>query len=259
MELNALKKVWRLKRSIRMAGIAALTLGLAAFAAHRAGLRTCNKVLVEIENEAELHFVQEADVLQLLGEGNAGPLIGSRSEALNTHALEKSLLNNPYIEEAKVSRTLLGNLSVTVKQVNPIARLLCSSGPDVYLCDNGNRVPASKVFTPRVMVIDGSLCNLIARPDSATRPIGDAAFALAKYITDSELWRPLIAQAAADKNGEYVLWPQIGRQKIYFGKAEDIENKFSRLEAFYRKIVPAKGWDAYRKVTLKYSNQIICE
>jgi cell division protein FtsQ len=39
----------------------------------------------------------------------------------------------------------------------------------------------------------------------------------------------------------------------------DIEAKFKKIKIFYKEILPAKGWDTYRKVSVKYRNQIICE
>ena len=46
---------------------------------------------------------------------------------------------------------------------------------------------------------------------------------------------------------------------IEFGKAEQIEEKFSKLAIFYQKILPFKGWNTYNRVNLKYFNQIDCE
>jgi cell division protein FtsQ len=55
------------------------------------------------------------------------------------------------------------------------------------------------------------------------------------------------------------MYPQVGKQYIEFGKAEQIEEKFSKLTIFYQKILPFKGWNTYKRVNLKYFNQIVCE
>ena len=50
-----------------------------------------------------------------------------------------------------------------------------------------------------------------------------------------------------------------GNQEILFGKIEDFVGKFQKLQTFYKKIIPAKGWNMYKKINLKFENQIICD
>jgi len=56
-----------------------------------------------------------------------------------------------------------------------------------------------------------------------------------------------------------VLYPQVTKQMVEFGKPEDIEVKFKKLRIFYTEILPKKGWNRYEKVNLKYRDQIIAE
>ncbi|MES2387111.1 MAG: FtsQ-type POTRA domain-containing protein [Bacteroidota bacterium] len=249
----------RLKRLLGGLALGAMLAGAGGLTLSRAARRTCNAVHVEITNAGENSFVQQSDISDMLGRGQAKSISGALPSEIDTRVLEKRILTNPYVQEVQVSRSLLNELSVKLQQVRPVARLICGAGRDVYICDNGARVPVSPSWTARVPVIDGEHARKLARPDSASANESEAALQLMKFISENELWREMIAQATVDNAGEYILYPQIGKQKIYFGRAEDIENKFSRLEAFYRKIVPAKGWDTYSKVTLKFSNQIICE
>ncbi len=75
----------------------------------------------------------------------------------------------------------------------------------------------------------------------------------------SPFWKAQIAQAEIAKDGDITLYPQIGRQTIDFGQPENIEDKFKRLDIFFKKILPVKGWNYYQKVSIKYNNQIVCE
>ena len=55
------------------------------------------------------------------------------------------------------------------------------------------------------------------------------------------------------------LYPQVGKHRIEFGKAEDFERKFKKLETFYKEIVPKKGWNEYSVVKLQFEGQIVCK
>ena len=38
---------------------------------------------------------------------------------------------------------------------------------------------------------------------------------------------------------------------------EDIENKFEKLKLFYREVMPAKGWETYDTISVKWSHQVV--
>jgi cell division protein FtsQ len=55
------------------------------------------------------------------------------------------------------------------------------------------------------------------------------------------------------------MYQQVGKQVIEFGEAKDIEEKFKKINLFYEEILPAKGWNTYSRVNVKYKGQIVCE
>jgi len=48
-------------------------------------------------------------------------------------------------------------------------------------------------------------------------------------------------------------------QRVEFGKAENIEEKFKKLMIFYKEILPQRGWTKYERVNLEYEGQVIAE
>ena len=52
--------------------------------------------------------------------------------------------------------------------------------------------------------------------------------------------------------------PRIGNHKIYFGDLLNLDEKLDYLYKFYKYILPSKGWDTYKLISLKYNNQIVC-
>jgi cell division protein FtsQ len=60
-------------------------------------------------------------------------------------------------------------------------------------------------------------------------------------------------------NLDLELQPQVTKQIVEFGKAEEVEKKFRKLMAFYKNILPYKGWNTYERVSLKFNDQIVCK
>jgi cell division protein FtsQ len=71
----------------------------------------------------------------------------------------------------------------------------------------------------------------------------------------------LIGQVYLEKNGDFILIPLLGDQKIIFGSAyseQEIKEKFDRLKVFYEEAMPYEGWDKYDEISVKYEGQIVC-
>jgi cell division protein FtsQ len=73
--------------------------------------------------------------------------------------------------------------------------------------------------------------------------------------------RAQIGQIHREKNGDFLLIPQVGAHKIVFGTAKndkDVEDKFNKLIVFYKEGLPFEGWNKYNLINLKYDKQIVC-
>jgi cell division protein FtsQ len=58
---------------------------------------------------------------------------------------------------------------------------------------------------------------------------------------------------------EFELYPAVGNQKILFGKATDIAEKFEKLKIFYNEgLNKTDNWNKYSTINLKYKNQVVC-
>jgi len=79
------------------------------------------------------------------------------------------------------------------------------------------------------------------------------------FINNNDMWRAQIAQLSVSEDDELTLWPQVTKQLILFGHADEIDEKFKKLKLFYTEVLPKKGWNTYSYVNLKYKNQIVCK
>ena len=79
------------------------------------------------------------------------------------------------------------------------------------------------------------------------------------YVSKDDFWSAQIEQIDIAPNGDAIICPKIGKQRIVFGNFDDYAEKLEKLDGFYECVVPEKGWNRYSEVNLKYKNQIICK
>ncbi len=221
--------------------------------------KTCNRVVVNIDNQFDNYFINENDILKLVSEGGMNYILGKKIDEFDLKNIEYRIKSNKFVHDVEVFTDLEGNLVVHAKQSKPIARVVQTYGPDAYIDTDGRILPVSDRFTARVLLISGDFTRTLVKSDLEKTPEGKQIFEMLQYIQRSELWQAQIVQLDIDARGEIVLYSQVSDQLIEFGKAEDIARKFKKLEIFYKEILPKKGWNKYERVNLKYENQIVCE
>lgn len=168
--------------------------------------------------------------------------------------------SHKFVKEAQVYHDLAGNLNINIKQNRPIARIVHDhSEQDVYIDEEGHILPLSERFTARVIPITRSLFQPAQSPSFFQDSTGRAYLNLLKFIQKDAFWKAQLAEMQIDAKGKVVFMPQVGTQTIEFGKPEEVELKFKKLLVFYKKVLPAMGWDRYRRVNLEFHDQIICE
>src|SRR5690606_41415523 len=78
-------------------------------------------------------------------------------------------------------------------------------------------------------------------------------------LKEEPLWSNQIVQLYVDSRQDIEIVPRVGTQPLVIGDADKLDEKFARLEIFYKNILPKVGTDAYEKVKVTYDGQIICE
>ena len=225
----------------------------------RRSRRLCQQLLIDIDNRYENYFVDEKEVQMLLTDAGSKEVVGIPYPELNLKELEQRVETNKYIRRAQVYRDVRGNLLVYAQQNRPVARLLRSGAPDAYISDEGEVLPVSDKYTARVMVVSGAYVERLVRQEADERTKSQQVFELISFVDKNEFWRAQIAQIDIDKEGEVILYPQVGKQRIEFGEANNISEKFNKLDIFYEQVLPRKGWNYYSRVDLKYKDQIVCD
>ncbi len=183
--------------------------------------------------------------------------------------LESSIRQMPEVRNVHVYTNLGSTWSIDVELRRPVARIFNIYGDDFYLDADGKIMLQSR-NPARVLVVTGAM-----RDKSDSPPVSeiinndslksirklDDVYRISNYVCNDPLMQAQIAQVHLLKNGEFVLIPMVGGQKIIFGSAdteEEVEEKFQKLKIFYKEAIPYEGWSKYDEINLSFKGQIVC-
>lgn len=217
-------------------------------------------ISVEIENRSANFFIDEDDVMALVMADERDSILGDQFGRVNLKEIEDRIESHSFVRDAEVFRDLKGHLVVRAYQSRPVARLIARNGNHAYISENGMILPVSPKYTSRVVVLTGSYLNELTNMVSIKEdPYAMQLFELINYVNNDKFWSKQIGEINVDRRGDIIMHPQVGRQRLEFGSAENIEKKFNKLKIFFKQILPTKGWNAYKRVNVAYGDQIICE
>lgn len=217
----------------------------------------CTKVEILIPGAD--NFIEREEVDQILKESQ-GVLIGRKLQGINIHQIEESLRANPYIAFAKVYADMDGIIHVDVRQRQPVLRILNAGGQDFYIDNEGLKMPMSPNFTANVLVATGDILEGYGgKVDTLFTPLASDLYKTALFMKKDTLWNAQIEQIFVNDKQDIELIPRVGNQRIILGNADSLETKMNNLLAFYKQAMPLVGWNAYKTINLKYTNQIVCE
>ena len=249
-------KIWNITKIV---GLVIVVLGSIGLVEKQYGERVCTSINVEIDNQFENYFINESDIVDLITDGGDNRIVGASFDDLNLKTIEDELLATKFIQNAEVYKDLEGSLEISINQSRPIARLTSNKMNDRYISNKGEVLPLSTRYTARVVLIDGSFADNAKLYDLNETQSNSQLMELLKFIEKDAFWKAQIAQLNIDKKGNIKMYTQVSKQVVLFGKPADIEQKFKRLKIFYKDILPAKGWNSYNSVSVKFKDQIVCE
>lgn len=232
---------------------------LIAFGERKQGGSVCKDIVIELDNLKENHFLDEADVMKLV-DNSGQAIIGTGIDRINLKEIEAKLRYDKHILNAQLFGDLKGNLIVKVELRRPIARIVQQDAPDAYIAEDGVVMPVSEKYTSRVMLISGLFAKtLLESQDLKKTDEGKRILEMIEFINENKFWKAQIAQMDVNAGGKISIYPQVTGQKVEFGRAESIEEKFKKLMIFYKEILPQRGWTKYERVNLEYEGQVIAE
>jgi cell division protein FtsQ len=218
----------------------------------------CKSIDIQIHEVGEQHFVDAKDLFAYLAEKYISPLQGAPMQQIQISKIENIVKSHNFVRKCSVYKTWKGTIKINILPKRVLARIVCPYGTDYYLDELGELLPLSKSYTARILLLDSvELCKLEDTIQST--PYSKSILKILHLINENPFWKAQITHISVNKKGELTLTTLFNRQKIYLGKPEDIESKMKKLMLFYKVILPYKGWNTYRRINLKFDNQIVCE
>jgi len=205
------------------------------------------------------NFIEREEIDAILKQSQ-GTLIGRKLEGINLNDIEQKIKSNPYIAFAKIYADMDGVIHIEIKQRQPILRVINAGNQDFYIDRNGLKMPVSANFTANVLAANGNINEPFGgRLDTLKTQLAQDLYKTALFIKSDTLWDAQIEQIFVDEKKDIELVPRVGNQRIILGNADSLEVKMRNLLTFYKKAMPKVGWDTYKTINIKYTNQIVCE
>ncbi|RAJ31613.1 cell division protein FtsQ [Pedobacter cryoconitis] len=220
---------------------------------------TVNITNVKILIPGADNFIEREEIDAILKQSQ-GQLIGRKLEEINLHAIEEKIKSNPYIALSTVYADMDGVIHIEISQRQPLLRIISSSGQDFYIDKNGLKMPVSPNFTANVVVANGKILeHFSGRVDTLITKMASDLYKTALFLKKDTLWDSQIEQIFVNDKDDIELIPRVGNQRIILGNADSLQTKMTNLMTFYKEAMPKVGWDTYKTINIKYTNQIVCE
>lgn len=214
----------------------------------------CAGLKVDITDSVKERFVRSSDIRQWVNR-NHPAIFGKPLGTINLRKIEEGLQKIQSVEEVAVYTNVFddgvrsfGSLVIKIKQREPVFRVV-GSGHAFYMDKYGKVIDWSPRYTPRVLIVGGSVSAEFARK---------RLLPLINFINDDEFWSAQIDQIYVNTVGEISMIPRVGEQVILFGDPEDFQIKFRNLKALYTDGFKNGGWSIYKTINVGFRNQIVC-
>lgn len=222
----------------------------------------CKGIRIEVLDSAQNSFVTGEDISKFVRK-SCGELVGEPLDSIDLVKVEKAVDSRSAVlkSEAYVTRDSILNIKVT--QRRPVVRFQKKDG-GFYADAEGYIFPLQSTYASHVQIIDGDI-PLAANSgykgditDPKEKEWFKSVMNVVNYMESSKLWKGKIVQISVDSKGNLTLIPREGNERFLFGQPHSLAEKFSKMERYYTTIVPEKGSNRYKRVDVRFKNQIVC-
>ena len=202
--------------------------------------RIINKIHVKITPNSS-YFIS-ADSIR----NSINKYILTSKDSISLSRIEQEIDKNTYVEKSQVYMKIGKELNVDIKQKEPIARVITSDSI-FYLDKNSNFMSLSKLKSSNVPLI-----------------FGFSEYSDLKYLTEislmikkDEFLNKNISQIFIKDDQKIDLKIRGNNTIIEFGNNNRLKNKIQNLKAFYNRAISKNEIDKYKKINLRFENQVV--
>ncbi len=201
---------------------------------------------INITDTLNTGFVSEKDV-SMECDGMLEGLKKQKRSEVNIGDIEQLLRNCDKIETANVCLLNNGKVRVDVTPMTPVARVF-KNDSSYYINVQGKRISADPRYHLDVPVVVGQFNGKY--PPQRLLPMLD-------YIASHPALDALVSTVMQDSKGNIFIIPTIRGHVVNFGDTSRVADKFETLRAFYRKVLPVRGWETYDTIAVKWQGRIV--
>ncbi|MEI6885529.1 MAG: hypothetical protein WCO02_13645 [Bacteroidota bacterium] len=265
-----MKKIWKIAYGAMWILLLAGAGILVGFTGYEQYYRPCKRIYITMDYGHADKLVMQADIDSLIRR-TTGRISGKPIGWVNIRQIENSIKSQAYVEKVHIYESLDGNIFAEVKQREPILRIINSKNETFYVDGSGRLLPPNPFYPARVLVANGNISHSYSENPNfkiETPIYGDTVvspdtllfdlYKLALFINRDKFLKAGIDQIFVTPQQEFELIPKVGNHVIMLGRANDLDEKFRKLLAFYKKGLNVMGWNKYNYINIKYRNQVVC-
>lgn len=213
----------------------------------REGNMLCQRLTVEIMNSDSTQFVTERGVQTALVESGI-KVLGRPMRQIDASHIEHVLGQSDYLENVECVKAKDGEIIIRATQLVPVLRVFDADNVSYYVNAAGKRMNATSTFHSDVPVVQGHFTDTYP----ATRLLP-----LVRYVESDTLLRSLVSMYTMRDSNNIFITTNIVGHVVNIGPVKDYANKLEKLKLFYQQVMPAKGWDTYDTISVKWSHQVV--
>ena len=210
--------------------------------------KVCTSFKVLVKDSLDKQFIQARDIENLLKKEKMFP-VGKPLAEINTMEMEEAITTNRLVKSVDVYTTQDGTLIASIRQRNPVLRIISHRDGHYYIDSEREKMPISQNYTVYLPVATGYITEEFAKGE---------LFDFVMFISHNSTWDAWIEQIVVDQNDKVQIVPRAGDFKVRLGSLDDYEEKLEKLKLFIDQGLNTVGWNRYSEVNLEYNNQVVC-
>lgn len=232
--------------------------GLLFLSVQRKRMAAVDTVVIHIQAAESGRLIQEKEVKALMVKSLGFSPDRKKIRSVNSQKLEKDLKKDARIQHVDVYFDAKDRLHIALVPKEVIVRITDNRGSSYFLDAKGKKVPVVQGSAVRVPLANGFIDAYREGFDKKEgKSVLKDIFYMIRYIRNDEFLHALVEQIFVDENGEIILIPKVGKEKIVFGGADQMDEKFDNLKIFYRDGMTKLGWNRYPVLNVKFVNQVV--
>ena len=220
-----------------------LVVFLFAFSSVRNNARTPDSISIHFNGDNPL-FIGASSVDNMLIQ-NQEYIQCVTKDVLDLKALESTISSHEMIETAEVFLTVDGGLKIDIEQRKPLARVVSDSS--FYIDRQGQPMPLSDAYTARVLLVHGKV----------TESNLEIIYKMIMAVENDPFLKLYTTDLMIDAQDQISMRTRDCTFEILIGDLDRLDQKITNFKAFYQKAKKDSLLKRYKRVNLKFNQQVV--